>query len=67
MYDLNDIILQIFENLSPAMLLFVLTDPAIEVIASQQMENECKYLFEDFYAEFTRARLELLEKMKDDE
>jgi|LauGreDrversion4_2_1035121.scaffolds.fasta_scaffold6300054_1 hypothetical protein len=49
------------------MLLFVLTDPAIEVIASQQMENECKYLFEDFYAEFTRARLELLEKMKDDE
>ena len=49
------------------LLLFVLTDPALEAISSQALENECRYLFEEQYAEFTRNRLEMIEKMKDDD
>lgn len=49
------------------MLMFILTDPALETIASGQLENDCKYLFDGMYAQFTRERLELLEKMKDDD
>ena len=49
------------------MLLFTLTDPALEIISSQSLEYECRYLFEEQYGEFTRNRLELIEKMKDDD
>jgi hypothetical protein len=48
-------------------LLFTLTDPALEIISSQSLEYECRYLFEEQYGQFTRNRLELIEKMKDDD
>lgn len=44
--------------------MFTLTDPAIESIAN--IENECQYLFEQSYSEFTRKRIEYDIKMKDD-
>lgn len=40
----------VFENLPPNLLIFTLTDPALEQIANGFLENECKYLFEQFYA-----------------
>ena len=55
----------IFEGLNPELLLFTLTDPALDVI--EGLEYQCRYLFEDQYAEFTRSRIEFIEKMKDDD
>ena len=46
-------------------LLFTLTDPALENLAG--MEQECKYLFEQGYIDFTRRRIDLNERMRDDD
>lgn len=44
-------------------MVFTLTDPALEQI----VPLDCKYLFEQFYAQFTAQRIETLEKMREDE
>lgn len=44
-------------------MVFTLTDPALEQI----VPLDCKYLFEQYYAQFTAQRLDILEKMKEDE
>ena len=49
------------------LLLFTLTDPALEHIAQNRLENECKYLFEMGYQSYTRERIKLNERMRDDE
>ena len=46
-------------------LLLTLTDPALENLAG--MEQECKYLFEQGYIQFTKQRLELNDRMRDDD
>jgi hypothetical protein len=46
-------------------LLFLLTDPALESLAG--LENDCKYLFELGYLEFTKRRIQLNERMRDDD
>ena len=46
-------------------LLFTLTDPALESLAG--MEQECKYLFEQAYIQFTKQRMELNDRMRDDD
>lgn len=49
------------------LLLFTLTDPALENIAASHLENECKYLFEMGYQNYTKDRIKLNERMRDDE
>lgn len=49
------------------MLMFILTDPAIDQITGSSLENECKYLFEILYIQYTKNRIDFLEMIKDDE
>ena len=50
------------ENLPPSILLFVLSDPALDVPIEAY-----HYVLENLYRSFTVSRLAFLEKMKDDE
>ena len=57
----------LFEFLTPNLLVFTLTDPAIEQITSGHLEEYASQIFEQYYAHFTANRLDILEKMKEDE
>lgn len=55
---------EIYENLSPDILMFVLSDPALQSI---NQIDKWAYLLGNFYSQFTKARVEYMEKMKDDD
>lgn len=57
----------LFEFLTPNLLVFTLTDPALEQITAGHLEEYAGQIFEQYYALFTANRLEILEKMKEDE